>query len=247
YIECHKSGHALVRDSLRHGRCKINFLPYPLSDFLEPRSWIGAVDHPPQKAQALGCIVVVPTDVVLRGLGVQGKKGIHAPRLGEDVSRVAKLRGFDDHGFLNVEDIFLPKQIDPACPACELAIEERVIIRAPADLGDIKVTGNAQFRTHSLQLGSLDRPMLQAQPDLLQGPRILAEAMIGNFGRLQLQMEIGRQFDLQPTRQRSFTGNELPLLTTFTVLAALYERAPDLDLGSQQMLPLIPGAVPQSM
>jgi hypothetical protein len=83
-------------------------------------------------------------------LGVQSEKGIHAPRLGEDVSRVAKLRGFDDHGFLNVEDIFLPKQIDPACPACELAIEERVIIRAPADLGDIKVTGNAQFRTHSL-------------------------------------------------------------------------------------------------
>jgi hypothetical protein len=30
---------------------------------------------------------------------------------------MAKLRGFDDHGFLNVENVFIPKQIDPACPA----------------------------------------------------------------------------------------------------------------------------------
>src|ERR1019366_3754918 len=135
----------------------------------------------------------------------------------------------------------------PACPACELAIEERIIVRAPADLGDIKVTRNTQFRTHSLQLSSLDRPMLQAQPDLIQSPRILAEAMIGSFGRLQLQMEIGRQFDLQPARQRSFPGNEIPLLTTLAVFAALYERALDLDFGSQQMLPLIPRAVPERM
>src|SRR5271166_5880095 len=137
--------------------------------------------------------------------------------------------------------------MDPACPVCELAIEERVIIRAPADLGDIKVTGNMQLETHSLQLRSLDRPMLQAQPDLIQSPRILAEATIGSFGRLQLQMEIGWQFDPQPARQRSFPGNEFPLLTTLAVVAALYERALDLDFGSQQMLPLIPRAVPDSM
>src|SRR5208283_5494296 len=198
-------------------------------------------------SEPLGCIIAVSPDVVLRDLGIQGEKGIQVPGLGKDVSRVAKLRGFDDHGFLNVEDVFIPKQIDPACPACELAIEERVIVRTPTDLGDIKVTRNTQFRTHSLQLGSFDRPMLQAQPDLIQGPRILAEAMIGNFGRLQLQMEIGRQFDLQPARQRSFPGDQTPLLPTLAVLAALYERSLDLDLGSQQMLPLIPCAVPDCM
>src|SRR5208283_2172657 len=198
-------------------------------------------------SEPLGCIIAVSPDVVLRDLGIQGEKGIQVPGLGKDVSRVAKLRGFDDHGFLNVEDVFIPKQIDPACPACELAIEERVIVRTPTDLGDIKVARNTQFRTHSLQLGSFDRPMLQAQPDLIQGPRILAEAMIGNFGRLQLQMEIGGQFDLQPARQRSFPGDEIPLLTTFAVLAALYERALDLDLGPQEMFPLIPGAIPECM
>src|SRR3974390_43173 len=137
--------------------------------------------------------------------------------------------------------------MDSACPVCELAIEERVIIRAPADLGDIKVTRNTQLGTHSLQLRSLDRPMLQAQPDLIQSPRVLAEAMIGSFGRFDLQMEIGWQFDLQPARQRSFPGNELPLLTTLTVFAALYERALNLDFGPQQMLPLVPRAVPECM
>src|SRR5271157_4683201 len=205
------------------------------------------MNHPPQKAQPFGGIIAVPTDVVLRDLGVQSEKGIHVPGLGEDVSRVAKLRSFDDNAFLNVENVFLPKQIDPACPACELAIEEWVIIRAPADLGDIEVAGNTQLRTHSLQLPSLDRPMLQAQPDLIQSARILAKAMIGGLGRFYLLLEIGWQFDLQPARQRSFPGNELPLLPALAVLAALYERALDLDLCSQQMLPLVPRAVPESM
>ncbi len=149
------------------------------------------MNHAPQKAHPLGCIIAVSPDVVLRDLGVQSEKGIQVPGLGEDVSRVAKLRGFDDDGFLNIENVFIPKQIDPACPACELAIEERVIIRAPADLGDIKVTGNMQLGTHSLQLRSLDRSMFQAQPDLIQSPRILAETMIGSFGRFDLQLEIG--------------------------------------------------------
>ena len=72
------------------------------------------MNHAPQKAQPLGRIVAVPPDVVLRDLGVQSEKGIHAPGFGKDVSRVAKLRGFDNDGFLNVENVFLPKQIDPA-------------------------------------------------------------------------------------------------------------------------------------
>src|SRR5208337_4841429 len=113
--------------------------------------------------------------------------------------------------------------------------------------GDIKVTGNMQLGAHALQLRSLDRPMFQAQPDLIQSARILAEAMIGSFGRLQLLLEIGRQFDLQPARQRSFPGNDLPLLTTLAVFTAMYERAFDLDLGSQQMLPRVPCAVPECM
>src|SRR5271165_6006538 len=233
-----------VHDSLPYGGCKVDSLPDTLPDFLEPHSWVGAVNHAPQKAQPLGCIIAVSPDVVLRDLGVQGEKGIQVPGFGKDVSRVAKLRGFDDHGFLHVEDVFLPKQIDPACPACELAIEERVIIRAPTDLGDIKVAGSMQLGTHSLQFCFLDCPIFKAQSDLVQSPRILPETMIGSFGGFDLLLEIGRQFDLQPARQCSFPGNELPLLTTLAVFAALYERALELDLGSQQMLPLVPGAVP---
>lgn len=58
-------------------------------------------------------------------LGVQSEKAIHNPGLGEDVSRVAQLRAFDDNSFLNVENVFIAKQTDPARPAGELAIEER--------------------------------------------------------------------------------------------------------------------------
>src|ERR1039458_7564298 len=137
--------------------------------------------------------------------------------------------------------------MDPACPACELVIEERVIVRTPADLGDIKVAGNTQLGTHSLQLGSFDRPMLQAQPDLIQSVRILAKAMKGSFGRFDLQLEIERHFNPQPARQRSFPGYKLPLPAPFAEFAPLHERALDLDLCSQSMLPLIPGSVPECM
>jgi hypothetical protein len=122
----------IVRDSLDSGRREIDRLADALPDFPEPCSRIRTVNHAAEKTQPFGGIVAVSPDVVLRDLGVQGKKGIHAAGFGEDVSRMAKLWGFDDHGFLNIEDVFIPKQIDPACPACELAIEERVIIRAPA-------------------------------------------------------------------------------------------------------------------
>src|SRR5271157_1100445 len=53
----------------------------------------------------------------------------------------------------------------------------------------------------------------------------------------------GSQFALLPPDNA--TGNFT--LTAFAVLAALYERSLDLDLGSQQMLPLIPCAVPECM
>ena len=82
-----------MRIGSRFTGCKVDSLPCPLPDFLQPCSWICAMNHPPQKAQPFGGIIAVPADVVLRDLGVQGEKDIHVPGLGEDVSRVAKLRG----------------------------------------------------------------------------------------------------------------------------------------------------------
>ena len=67
------------------------------------------MNHAPQKGQPLGCIIAVSPDIVLRDLDVQSKKTVHAPGFGEDVRRVAELRGFDDYSFLNVENIFIPK------------------------------------------------------------------------------------------------------------------------------------------
>src|SRR5271166_1877760 len=89
--------------------------------------------------------------------------------------------------------------------------------------------------------------MFQAQPDLIQGPRVLTKAVVSGTGSVQLPLQIGRHSDLQPARQCGFPVNEVPSLTTFAVLAASYERALDFDLASQQMLPLIPGAIPECM
>jgi len=109
--QIHKVVSASVHDSLSHSR-EVDSLADPLPDLLEPRPGVGAVNHAPQKAQALGCIVAVPPNMFLRDLGVQGEEAVHAPRFGEDISCMAELWGFDDDGFLNVEDVFLPKQID---------------------------------------------------------------------------------------------------------------------------------------
>ena len=103
----------IARDSLGCHGSKVDGLADALSNFFEPRSWVGAVDYAAQKTEALGGIVAVSANVVFRDLGVQSKKAIHVAGLGKDIRRVTTLRGFDDHCFLYVENVFLPKQIGP--------------------------------------------------------------------------------------------------------------------------------------
>ena len=55
-IERHQGVSASVHNSLSRGR-EVDSLAHALPDFLEPRPWIGAVNHAPQKAQVLGYIV----------------------------------------------------------------------------------------------------------------------------------------------------------------------------------------------
>jgi hypothetical protein len=63
-----------VNDSLPDGGRKVDSLSHALPNFLEPSSWISAMNHAFQKAQPLGCIIAVSPDVVLRDLGVQSEK-----------------------------------------------------------------------------------------------------------------------------------------------------------------------------
>src|SRR5664280_1154126 len=57
-------------DSISGDGCKVDRLPGALSDLLEPRSWIGAMNYTPQESEPLGCIIAVSPDVVLRDLGI---------------------------------------------------------------------------------------------------------------------------------------------------------------------------------
>jgi len=213
------------RESHSNGYLKVDSFTHALPDLPEPNSGIRTVNHAAEKAQPLGSIVAVAPDVILCDLGVQSEEAIHVPGLGEDVCSVAQLRGFDNDGFLNVENVFIPKQINPACPARDLAIEEWVIIRTPADLCDIKVTGKTQYGTHSLQFGFLDGPMLQVQTNLIKSLRVLTETVMARSSHVQLLLVIGREFDLQPARQCSLPTDEFPFPATFAVFASLYECA----------------------
>jgi hypothetical protein len=75
------------------------------------------VNHARQKAQSLGCIVAIPPDIVLRDPGVKSKEAVHVSGFGKDVGRVSQLWSFDDDGFLSLENVFIPKQINPVRPA----------------------------------------------------------------------------------------------------------------------------------
>jgi len=66
-IECQKSGVAWVDDSLRHGCREVESLSYALPYFLEPCSWIRAVNHSAEEAQAFGGVVAVPSAITNHG------------------------------------------------------------------------------------------------------------------------------------------------------------------------------------
>ena len=89
--------------------------------------------------------------------------------------------------------------------------------------------------------------MFQVQADLIERPGVLTEAMIGPLRLLQLLLEVAREFDLQPAWQRGLPGHEILCPASHAVFTTLHERAFDLDLGFQQMFPLIPRGVPDRM
>ena len=63
-----------------------------------------------------GIVSVVP-DVFFGDLGIRGQKSFHASRLGEDVRSMAQLRCLHDNGPLQIENVFVPEQVNAACAA----------------------------------------------------------------------------------------------------------------------------------
>ena len=68
--------------------------------------------------------------------------------------------------------------------------------------------------------------------------------MIGPLGLLELLREVAGKFDLQPAGQCGLPGHEIPFPTPLAVYTALDKRPFNLDLGFQQVLPLVPRAIP---
>jgi hypothetical protein len=115
---------------------------------------------------------------------------------------MALLRYFDHNRLLQVENVFTAKQVDALGAARELVIKKRVVTGPPAYLRrDVEVAGNPQFRTHSLQFRFLNCTMLQAQADLIQCARVLADTVVGVRGTFQLLFDIAGWLNLKAARR----------------------------------------------
>ena len=73
--------------------------------------------------------------------------------------------------------------------------------------------------------------MFQAQSDLVERPRVLAETTVGGLRRLQLLVKVCGQLNRKPARQCGLPANQLPCIAGFAILAALNKRGVNLDLG----------------
>ena len=62
-------------------------------------------------------IVSVVPDVFFADFGIRVQESFHASRLGEDVRSVAQLRCLHNNGPFQVENVFVPEQVDAACAA----------------------------------------------------------------------------------------------------------------------------------
>ena len=96
------------------------------------------------------------------------------------------MRRFDDNCPFEVEDIFLPKQVEPSRAPAEMAIIEGIIIRLPGDLSDLKVARDAQVPTEFLQFGFFDWLPVDSSTNPVESVRELAKAMVS----------LPRRFDL---------------------------------------------------
>ena len=89
--------------------------------------------------------------------------------------------------------------------------------------------------------------MFQPQADLIQCACVLAETVVRGPGGFQLPLHVAGALNFKSAWQRGLPANQLPCIAMFPILAALNERGVHLDLGPEQMLPLIPGGVPKGM
>src|SRR6266496_5098790 len=95
----------------------------------------------------------------------------------------------------------------------ELSVEERIVVRTPTDLSNVEFARDTQFGAHSLQFFSLQRFVLQAQPNLVQSTRVLAKSAIHIPCSLDVLLELCREPDRKPARQCSLPIDEFPVST----------------------------------
>ena len=108
-------------------------------EFSEPFGFVLAVNDAALETEEFSNVAVVVADVLPGGLGVLPYPMLNIWRLAENVSSVPGLRHLNDHGLLEIENVFIAKDVHGPRTPIEMLVVVRVVIGAPVDLCDIKV------------------------------------------------------------------------------------------------------------
>jgi hypothetical protein len=146
--------------------------------------------------------------------------------------------------FPRFENVLAAEGVNAPRATGELLVEERVIIKLPADLRDVKVARDLHCREYPLNFRLFHWFALDQGANLVERGRVLAESAVGTFGCFDLLREITGQFNFETAGESDFPCDQLPVASVPAILPGLYEGCIDLHLGSEQMLPSVPSRIP---
>src|ERR1035441_2346798 len=98
----------------------------------------------PDKTKLIGNIAAVLADFVSGRLCVPPNEIMHIGRLRKHIRRISQLRNLGDNGTAKLKDVLVPKQEDVDAALLQLLVEERIVVRLPAELSHIEIGWNTE-------------------------------------------------------------------------------------------------------
>ena len=75
---------------------------------------------------------------------------------------MAKLRRLYGYTMLELQDVLAPKEIKSPYSLADLTVKEGIVVRAPVNLSDVEVAGEAEVPTEAAQMFPLQRLAVDA-------------------------------------------------------------------------------------
>jgi hypothetical protein len=101
--------------------------------FFQPSLRVKAMDETAQEAEFLSHVTAILENLFPGDLTVDRQEFGNTAGLGEEVSRVARLRRLHDYRLLKIEDVFRPKEVKATSTLAKLLVIESVVVRLPCN------------------------------------------------------------------------------------------------------------------